>query len=152
MEPGYSPSARRSAAFAISSYPRREDLRHASSVDLDRRRVELAQERGWGFTRVRADAEAGERSTPGSRRTLGGLVALGKTESLGRHIAHALRHAALCTSDPLCAEHAPDADGSSLYGAACHACFFAPETSCERGNRYLDRAALARLVTGLDIG
>jgi hypothetical protein len=29
-----------------------------------------------------------------------------------------------------------------LHGAACHACLFAPETSCERGNRYLDRRLL----------
>ena len=30
----------------------------------------------------------------------------------------------------------------SLHGAACHNCLFLPETSCERGNRYLDRAVL----------
>lgn len=29
-----------------------------------------------------------------------------------------------------------------LHGAACHACLFAPETSCERGNKYLDRGVL----------
>ena len=26
-----------------------------------------------------------------------------------------------------------------LHGAACHCCTQLPETSCERGNRYLDR-------------
>ena len=30
----------------------------------------------------------------------------------------------------------------SLHGAACHNCLFLPETSCERGNRYLDRTVL----------
>jgi hypothetical protein len=51
----------------------------------------------------------------------------------------------------LCAAHDPDGEGITLHGAACHACLFAPETSCERGNRYLDRAVLAELITGLDI-
>ena len=37
-------------------------------------------------------------------------------------------------------------DGVSLHGAACHACLFAPETSCEKGNRYLDRAVLVNTV------
>jgi hypothetical protein len=27
-----------------------------------------------------------------------------------------------------------------IHGSCCHACLFAPETSCERGNRYLDRS------------
>ncbi|MEJ7787923.1 MAG: hypothetical protein WKF96_24240, partial [Solirubrobacteraceae bacterium] len=54
----------------------------------------------------------------------------------------------LCSSDPLCSEHDPRADGS-IHAAACHACQFASETSCERGNRYLDRAAIsATLVRG----
>jgi hypothetical protein len=33
-----------------------------------------------------------------------------------------------------------------LHAAACHACLFAPETSCESGNRYLDRSVLVRTV------
>jgi hypothetical protein len=76
-----------------------------------------------------------------SEGTLGGLVSLGKPENLGRLLRDALEHARLCTSDPLCSEHDPTRDGS-LHGAACHACGFASETSCERGNRYLDRALL----------
>ena len=32
---------------------------------------------------------------------------------------------------------------SSIHAAACHACQFASETSCEQGNRFLDRATLA---------
>jgi len=87
-----------------------------------------------------------------SEGTLGGLVALGGPESLGLHLEAALDEVALCASDPLCAEHGPGADGAALHAAACHACLFAPETSCERGNRYLDRGALTPLVTGLDIG
>jgi hypothetical protein len=46
------------------------------------------------------------------------------------------------------AEHHPVRDGISLHGAACHACLFAPETSCEKGNRYLDRSVLVDTVAG----
>lgn len=89
-------------------------------------------------------------AAPDSEGTLGGLVSLGKPENLGRLLRDALEHARLCTSDPLCSEHDPALDGS-LHGAACHACSFASETSCERGNRYLDRALLVDTfaVTGL---
>jgi hypothetical protein len=83
--------------------------------------------------------------------TLGGLVALGEPAELARHLRGALIDAGLCASDPLCAEHEPDDEGMTLHGAACHACLFAPETSCERGNRFLDRAVLRELITSLDI-
>lgn len=73
--------------------------------------------------------------------TLGGLVDLGKPESLGRLIEQALNRATVCSSDPLCSEHDPSED-RSLHAASCHACAFVAETSCERGNRYLDRALL----------
>jgi len=73
--------------------------------------------------------------------TLGGLVALGTPENLGRIMNLALRRATICSSDPLCSEHDPDKD-RSLHAAACHACVFVSETSCEKNNRYLDRALL----------
>lgn len=73
--------------------------------------------------------------------TLGGLVDLGRPESLGRLIEQALNRAKVCSSDPLCSEHNPNED-RSLHASACHACTFVAETSCERGNRYLDRALL----------
>jgi hypothetical protein len=82
-------------------------------------------------------------AAPDSEGTLGGLVSLGEPLKLGRLITLALEQIKLCASDPLCAEHEPTADGiASLHGAACHACLFAPETSCERGNKYLDRCLL----------
>ena len=77
-----------------------------------------------------------------SEGTLGGLVALGESVSLGRHLQQALESMRICTSDPLCAEHSPSGDGRSIHGACCHGCLFAPETSCEKGNRYLDRSVL----------
>jgi hypothetical protein len=38
-----------------------------------------------------------------------------------------------------------------VHGAACHACLFASETSCERGNRYLDRSLLVSTVDRGDL-
>jgi hypothetical protein len=80
-------------------------------------------------------------AAPDSEGTLGGLVQLGRPENLGRLLRRALEGASLCSSDPLCAEHDPTGD-RSLHGAACHACLFAAETSCEQGNRFLDRALI----------
>jgi hypothetical protein len=57
----------------------------------------------------------------------------------------------LCTSDPMCAHHCPDEHEDALHGAACHACLFVPETSCERGNRYLERAALCATLADAGI-
>jgi hypothetical protein len=79
-------------------------------------------------------------AAPDSEGTLGGLVGLGETKSLGRLLDNALSHAGLCSSDPMCSEHTPSEDEDVLHGAACHACLFAPETACERANRYLDRS------------
>lgn len=83
-----------------------------------------------------------------SEGTLGGLVSLGEHKTLGRHLEQALKGMRLCSSDPLCGERAPDPEGKTLHGAACHACLFASETSCERGNKYLDRAVLIEPVSG----
>lgn len=86
-----------------------------------------------------------------SEGTLGGLVSLGEPIELGRHAAQALERVALCASDPLCSEHQPDIDGVALHGAACHACLFVPETSCERGNRFLDRSLLVPTLCSGDL-
>jgi hypothetical protein len=81
-----------------------------------------------------------------SEGTLGGLVSLGRPDELERHIDVALEAMRLCASDPHCAEHTVRMEGHGLHGASCHACLFAPETACERGNRYLDRATLVGTV------
>ena len=112
---------------------------------------EVALECGYGsasiseriYSRTGANPMAGVllyTAAPDSEGTLGGLVSLGEPATLERLIKQALAHAAVCASDPMCAEHVPDDGEDSLHGAACHACLFAPETSCERGNRYLDRS------------
>ena len=81
-------------------------------------------------------------AAPDAEGTLGGLVALGEPESLGYHLRAAFEELRICASDPICSEHRPGGDGAELHGSACHACLFAPETSCERGNKFLERGVL----------
>jgi hypothetical protein len=113
---------------------------------------ELALECGYNAASIRERIYAGTGESPmagiliytaaaDSDGTLGGLVDLGKPENLGRLIEQALSRSMVCSSDPLCSEHNPSED-RSLHAASCHACTFVAETSCERGNRYLDRALL----------
>ena len=70
---------------------------------------------------------------------LGGLVEEGRPENFELLLRSALQRAQICSSDPFCSKHMGDRDGTT-HGAACHACAFASETSCETYNRYLDRA------------
>lgn len=81
-----------------------------------------------------------------SEGTLGGLVRLGEPEQLEAFVEKALESAEFCASDPLCAENSPDGQGKTVHAAACHACSFLPETSCEMGNRFLDRSVLVPTV------
>lgn len=112
---------------------------------------ELALECGYNAASIRERIYADEAAVQAgiliytaaadSDGTLGGLVELGKPENLGRLMTQALNRAKICSSDPLCSEHDPEKD-RSLHAASCHACSFVSETSCEKGNRYLDRALL----------
>jgi hypothetical protein len=79
-----------------------------------------------------------------SEGTLGGLVDLGNPITMGRQLQAAFETLRICGSDPLCSEHSPTNDGRGVHGACCHACLFAPETSCEKGNRFLDRTVLVQ--------
>ena len=79
--------------------------------------------------------------SPDSEGTLGGLVALSEPARLTAVLREALDRARFCSTDPMCADHHAGELGDTLHNAACHACLFAPETSCEASNRYLDRAA-----------
>ncbi|WP_326643543.1 DrmB family protein [Streptosporangium sp. NBC_01755] len=78
-------------------------------------------------------------AVPDAEGTLGGLVSLAEPEELVRLTRRALSEARHCSSDPLCAERLPRAPEDFLHGAACHVCLFVSETTCERGNRFLDR-------------
>jgi len=81
-----------------------------------------------------------------SEGTLGGLVHLGEPRELGPHLDAAIASARLCSSDPLCAEAAPNVARERVNGASCHACLFSAETFCQAGNRFLDRSSLVRTV------
>jgi hypothetical protein len=51
----------------------------------------------------------------------------------------------------LCAGKLPVPPEDALHGAACHFCLFVSETSCEKSNRFLDRAMVLTLQhTGID--
>lgn len=70
--------------------------------------------------------------------TLGGLVRLGAPDKLVPLLIAALDEADVCSNDPVCIES--DRQGSSsLNLSACHGCSLVSETSCECGNRLLDR-------------
>lgn len=122
---------------------------------------ELALECGYNAASIReriyADVDDGRdqagiliyTAAADSDGTLGGLVDLGKPANLGRILEQALKRAQICASDPLCSEHDPSKD-QSLHGAACHACSFVSETSCECGNRNLDRALVIPTLENAD--
>lgn len=82
-----------------------------------------------------------------SEGTLGGLVALSAPDRLQGIVLDALRRAARCSSDPVCAARTPKDPEDFLHGAACHSCSFASETSCEKANRFLDRRFLLDIPT-----
>ncbi|WP_277994198.1 DUF1998 domain-containing protein [Streptomyces sp. MST-110588] len=89
-------------------------------------------------------------AVPDSEGTLGGLVALAESTHFDRIVRRALKDAARCSSDPLCSERLPRNPADYLHGAACHACLFVSETTCERGNRFLDRRFLVPLGDDAD--
>ncbi|MGE7661338.1 DrmB family protein [Peribacillus sp. NPDC097197] len=79
-----------------------------------------------------------------SEGSLGGLTNLAQSEKLLPIIIRALEKMSYCSSDPICS------DGEFEYhttanGAACHACTFVSETSCEWGNLLLDRRTLINI-------
>ena len=80
-----------------------------------------------------------------SEGSLGGLVDQAQPERFGPVLHDSLQDARLCAQDPLCG--ADEIGGAAgLNGAACHACLLLPETSCEAGNRFLDRATLVETI------
>ncbi|WP_261574571.1 DUF1998 domain-containing protein [Frankia gtarii] len=87
-------------------------------------------------------------AVPDAEGTLGGLVSLAESDQLLRLTRRALADARHCSSDPLCAERLPYAPADFLHGAACHVCLFVSETTCERGNRFLDRRFVVPLGDG----
>ncbi len=89
-------------------------------------------------------------ASPDADGTLGGLVQ--QAHHIEEHLSMALQMGALCSSDPICAQHAPgeSLDERWLHGAACHSCSLIAETSCEMRNEYLDRALVVPTVDKAD--
>jgi hypothetical protein len=86
-----------------------------------------------------------------SEGTMGGLVRMGHRPRLEAVLRRAIARAQWCSSDPVCIEsEGQGADNANL--AACHGCTLLPETSCEEGNRLLDRALLVGLPNHHEIG
>ena len=80
-----------------------------------------------------------------SEGSLGGLVDQGSTDRFGSVLLDALADARRCAQDPLCGT-GELGGAAGLNGAACHACLLLAETSCEVGNRFLDRAVLVETL------
>jgi hypothetical protein len=85
-------------------------------------------------------------TTAGGQGTLGGLS--NTAERINELLVRAINRLALCSNDPICAEHSNGSEEYPLQGAACHACLLIPETSCEARNTRLDRGLLTRTVLG----
>ncbi len=84
-------------------------------------------------------------STPDSDGSLGGLVRqTNPPERFEGTLMSSLELAEICSGDPLCREHLPVL-GDRANGSACHACSMVSETSCELGNRLLDRGVVVSL-------
>jgi hypothetical protein len=83
--------------------------------------------------------------------SMGGLVRQGRSDKLSDIIEKAIKKASWCSSDPVCIESRGQGL-CSLNLAACYACVLLPETSCETGNKFLDRAMLVGLPDKPEIG
>jgi hypothetical protein len=83
--------------------------------------------------------------------TLGGLVRQAKPGRFEDIITHAVTDALWCASNPICIESRGQGS-DSLNLAACHACALLPETSCEEGNRLLDRGMLIGTIEKPECG
>jgi hypothetical protein len=75
---------------------------------------------------------------PGGDGTLGGLVSL--VSRFGELLEGALETLDACSNDPLCGRERFGPE--RVNGAACYACLFQSETSCEHRNMSLDRNVL----------
>lgn len=80
-------------------------------------------------------------TTPGSDGGLGGLIDI--ADIFEDILIQAEEYISICSNDPLC--HRSDEvkqDGTKVNGSACYSCMLIAETSCEHGNRWLDRDLL----------
>lgn len=90
-------------------------------------------------------------AVPDAEGTLGGLVSLAAPDRFPGLVEQALERARWCSSDPLCGEREPRETSDELHAATCHACLFVSETTCERGNRFLDRRLIVPVGSRADL-
>jgi hypothetical protein len=85
-------------------------------------------------------------ATAGAQGTLGGLV--GTAPRFAHILRNALERSAICSNDPVCADHEPDdrSGDRATHGAACHGCLLIAETSCEMRNLFLDWTLLVETM------
>lgn len=77
--------------------------------------------------------------------SLGGLVRSGKPGHLEPILHRVLEEALWCSGDPVCIEsQGQGLDSCNL--AACYSCALVPETSCEAGNKFLDRGLVVGTI------
>lgn len=81
-------------------------------------------------------------TTSDSEGSLGGLIEKGLPEYLTMILMKGVDKAKWCSSDPLCISASGGQGFLGLNLAACYSCVLLPETSCEKMNKYLDRATL----------
>jgi hypothetical protein len=120
---------------------------------------ELALECGYTFAALRERIYSGPTmagllvytGSPDSEGTLGGLARQGSADRFARVMAAGLERARWCANDPLCGDGRLSLSGSRSL-AACHSCALAPETSCERFNRDLDRGLLVGVAGREELG
>jgi len=86
-----------------------------------------------------------------SEGSLGGLVEMGRPETLGPLLDTAVQDAGFCANDPLCADSDVSSTAAHLNGSACHACLLISETACEAGNHYLDRSVVVQTLRNVGV-
>lgn len=86
-----------------------------------------------------------------SEGSLGGIVRAGRPGRFEDIFEKAIESARWCSSDPVCIESRGQGPESCNL-AACYSCALVPETSCENGNRLLDRGLIVGTVSGKNLG
>ncbi|MDD2789011.1 DUF1998 domain-containing protein, partial [Methanoculleus sp.] len=74
-------------------------------------------------------------TTPGDDGGMGGLTDV--VDSFEKIMERAEELIMICSNDPLC--HDVKREGKMVNGSACYGCLLISETSCEHGNKWLDR-------------
>jgi hypothetical protein len=126
--------------------------------------VQLSVDCGYGSASLRERIYWGERASGGimaglliytaagdSDGTLGGLVRQGEPDRFSITVDRALDRLSWCSSDPVCIESTGQGNENANL-AACHGCLLVPETSCEHGNRFLDRGLIVGTLAPPQIG